>query len=230
MSGAVPIETVLAQRRAADLLLGDVTSAQVWQLPGVSRYRPEMLSHLTPELTGELAEILGARRLRVLQDVLICKPPGAPEVPWHTDISYTGFLVPPRAMSVRLSLVDTERRTGCLSVLDRSHSWAPPQVSRAGDSSIAAGALEALPGGSEAALTAQVDVPLRAGDITLHHCRTWHMSHPNLSTDFTRKTIVVHVFDAQCGIDPQRVPEHVRGHIRLDELPLLPSEAAPRRS
>jgi hypothetical protein len=55
MSGAVPIETVLAQRRAADLLLGDVTSAQVWQLPGVSRYRPEMLSHLTPELTGELA-------------------------------------------------------------------------------------------------------------------------------------------------------------------------------
>ena len=41
----------------------------------------------------------------------------------HQDYTYTGFLDPPNAVSVRVSLTASSVETGCMYVIDRSHRW-----------------------------------------------------------------------------------------------------------
>jgi len=223
LRGAVARERVEMLTALFDRVLTPPSGGQVWQQPSASMAFPALLEHFDTGLTERLCEVLGARKLRMLQDVLLCKPPGAPEVGWHTDYSYTGFLVPAKAMSVRLSLVDTTPSSGCLAVIDASHKWDLPVEVLSGETLIDGGALAGLPSHYAAEVAGNtVDVPLAAGDISLHHCRTWHMSHPNRQPDFVRKTIVVHVFDADCDIDKSRVPDRVRDFVVKERLPLLP--------
>lgn len=220
LRGAVEADLLAEVEAAFDRATGAAIGPYVWQLPNQRLSAPVIVEPLA-RLAPVVAQLLGASGLRLLQDGLICKPPGAPSVPWHTDYSYTGYLRPPMAASVRVSLTQAGERDGCLRVVDGSHRWELPDRFLFGDPSIPDGALERLPEPyATEAKARQVTLPLAPGDVSVHHCRTWHTSLPNLGTR-TRKTVVTHVFDGACEVLVERLPEHVRPTFTPEMLPWL---------
>ncbi len=224
--GWAVIASVISPARAGELatmasaLLGHPTAPQVWQLPSACRGRPELLAHLDETLINNVSNMLGASRLRLLQDTIIIKPPGAPEVAWHRDVSYTSYLDPPRAVSIRLALTPETLATGALAVVDGSHQWripaATPSPSPQSDT-ITKGALDRLPPEQRArAASSQRTLALAAGDVSIHHSKTLHMSHPNTSAQ-ARVTLVTHVFDADCRVVAERIPPAARQWYLTDE-------------
>ncbi len=159
------------------------------------------------------AQALGCERVQLLQDGLLFKPPGDHRVEWHRDVTYTGYLRPPATISVRLALTPSTVETGCLYVLGRSH-----ETPWSGDTDvfgdiIAPGAVADL---SPAELDAAIPVELEPGDVSLHHCLTFHGSFENRSSQVTR-VLVTHVFDAACTVDETLLPEGARAHFTTDD-------------
>src|SRR5262249_33945316 len=97
----------------------------VWQVLGAGRKHAPIEAWLRhPALGGRAASLLGARRVQLLQDTILCKPPrvGRP-VEWHKDCAYPGYREPAHSLSVRLALTACTLESGCLQVLDGSHAW-----------------------------------------------------------------------------------------------------------
>jgi hypothetical protein len=183
----------------------------VWQLPAMSRREPALLEHLAGPLAERVACVLSANCLQLLQDTLLGKPArGAGSVALHRDYDYMGYLSPPRALSVRLSLTGGGIEDGCLYVIDGSHTRELAELTAA-QLVAATRAIEAEP-----------------GDVSLHHCLTLHGSYPNFGPR-TTKTIVTHVFDGGCRLDSSRLdastarllPAVADGHFSREEFPLL---------
>jgi ectoine hydroxylase-related dioxygenase (phytanoyl-CoA dioxygenase family) len=196
-----------------------VSAGDVWQILGRCRGDAVLAGALADAaLAGRACALLDARRVKLLQDTLLLKPPrtGGP-VDWHQDYTYTGYLEPPRAVSLRLALSECSRDTGCLEVLDGSHRWgfrAAPRIFR--DERVR-DVLGELP----PELAARVDssvrpVELAPGDLSIHHCLTLHRSLPNAS-ERPRKTLIAHVFDGDCTVARERLPHpEAAAHFALD--------------
>jgi ectoine hydroxylase-related dioxygenase (phytanoyl-CoA dioxygenase family) len=190
----------------------------VRQLPGVCRRDDLLLKHLYEGLAATICNLLGAPSLQLLQDSLLFKAPAANGVvALHQDYAYTGFLDPPAIVSVGLALTDASVENGCLYVVDGSHKWG-----LAGNFHIFADTLTA---NTESSLSvdqqrllsdARIPLEVRAGDVTIHHCLTFHGSYPNTST-LPRKTIVTHVFSSDCKLVSERLPKQAQGHFQTDE-------------
>ncbi len=162
------------------------------------------------EVAGRIAgEALGVGRVQLLQDALLFKPAGrgAGVVEWHRDWDYTGYLEAPRAVSVRLALGDEDAEAGGLEVVEGSHRWEMGEsVETLFAERIGAGRLEALPAPyGERAREAVRPVALAAGDVSVHHALLLHGSGANRSGR-DRRTIVVHLFDAELRLVPERLP------------------------
>jgi ectoine hydroxylase-related dioxygenase (phytanoyl-CoA dioxygenase family) len=124
-------------------------------------------------------------------------------VEWHQDHTYTGYLEPAAMVSVRLALTDCNLDNGCMNVLDGSHRWG-----LIGERQIlsATSVADSLPAEwAERARDLTRPIELRAGDISLHHCLTFHGSLENRSLE-PRKTLIVRMFDADCRLVPSRLP------------------------
>jgi ectoine hydroxylase-related dioxygenase (phytanoyl-CoA dioxygenase family) len=192
--------------------------AAVHQLAGVCRNDELLLRHLYEGLAASVRHLLDAPGLQLLQDSLLLKPPAANgTVALHQDYTYTGFLDPPAVVSVGLALTDASVENGCLYVVDRSHKWG-----LGGDFHIFA---DGLATSMESGLSvdqrrqlsdAKIPLEVRAGDVTIHHCLTFHGSYPNTSP-FPRKTIVTHVFSSGCKLVPERLPKQALTHFQTDE-------------
>ena len=222
-----------AVERAFDAILAPyqahaAASQRIWQLPGAGRYDPGLLAHLFGELGAAVAGLLGARRLQLLQDTLIVKPPhvGAP-VDLHQDYTYTGFIDPPRSGSVRLALRPEGVEDGCLYVVDGSHGWGIR-----GDFAPFTDQLQTVdPNTLSDEMRARIEaarrpIELEAGDVSVHHCLAFHGSFENTGPS-TRKTIVAHVFDGACRLLPERLPEAARSYFETDADGRLNSETFP---
>jgi phytanoyl-CoA hydroxylase len=144
-----------------------------------------------------VADLLGCRRVQLLQDVLLLKPPRRGQrIKWHQDYGYIAApLDAPRAVSVRLALTAEDVTTGCLQVLDGSQ---------------ARGLVDEPAVVSEPAQR----IELRPGDLSIHHCLTLHWSGENRSPR-PRKTVILFAFDGDCRLDA--------GRGRGEEFPTDPS-------
>ncbi len=203
---------------AFDACIGTTGLPPVVQRPGAFRLHADLRRWLLDGRLGRIASaLLEAPKVRLLQDALIGKPAGmGGEVPWHRDASYTGYLAPDRVLSVRLALGVEDLDRGGLEVLDGSHRWPEPVDSLHGEPMLQDGLAGLAP-----AQRAQVDASrgalvLQPGDLSVHTPRTWHRSAPNRSGS-ARRTVVAHLFDAECVIDVERIAPASRVHFPLDE-------------
>ena len=177
-------------------------------------------------LAARVAALLACPRVQLLQDTVLVKPPRSPaRVEWHQDHTYTGFLDAPAQVSVRLALTPCNRASGCLRVLDGSHALGPRGPLRALRADAVGDDSAHLPEGFEDRV---LFLELEPGDISVHHCLTFHGSLANTTAE-PRKTLVARLFDARCKLVPTLLPDGLRrwfptddeGHLTGPAFPLL---------
>lgn len=227
--GAVSAAEVAALAAASEAVLPTAVAAAMAGAEGVpqvtepARRHPVLARWLAARRPFEVAAaVLGVRRVQLLQDVLLVKPPRtAARLAWHQDGAYFGFVAGYATVSVRLALTACTVASGCMWVLDGSHGGGLARAD-AGDAQVRDGRPEALRArGMEGA----VAVELAPGDVSVHHALTFHASFDNAS-DGARRTLVAHVASAEAGIDPARLPAGVAlgagGRLDVGRYPLLP--------
>ncbi|CAM5330445.1 hypothetical protein SAVIM338S_00909 [Streptomyces avidinii] len=149
---------------------------------------------LCKPLVGAIAaRLIGTPSVRLWSSTLIHKPsdPDEPSnvVPWHTDRHHWQVCTSDDLITAFIPLHDCDVEHGTLTVLDSSHTWddLPPQPGDDPNRHFAGRPRQAMDSAVRAAASyngATVQpVPLRfrAGQVSFHHCRTYHGSGPNLS-------------------------------------------------
>jgi ectoine hydroxylase-related dioxygenase (phytanoyl-CoA dioxygenase family) len=197
--------------------------------PNAGRAHAAMLRHLHDGVAEIAGQILNAPSIRLLQDALLMKPPSANgSIALHQDYTYTGFVDPPAIVSVGLALNDASAESGCLHVIDASHTWG-----LVGGFQILAGELQKdisrllSPDQRESVHRERIPLEVRAGDVTIHHCLILHGSDCNRSRR-PRKTIVTHLVSGECRIVLDRVPRAHRRHFSTDARGRLTGPAFPK--
>jgi ectoine hydroxylase-related dioxygenase (phytanoyl-CoA dioxygenase family) len=175
---------------------------------------------LLSEETGRaVAELMGWDGSRVLQDVCIWKPPGAPPLPMHRDGLRLGYLVPPESVTCWIALDSIAAEAGGITYVRGSHRW-PWQTDSATDGprDWLAPAKAAAPEGVELEL---VTPATQAGGAIFHRFDTFHGYGPN-TTQITSRGVITHFARADTEFHPTNVnPVYSRyrrnGDLALDE-------------
>jgi phytanoyl-CoA hydroxylase len=232
----------VAFRGAVDPALAEGLSAELDRVfpgsraPSTCVHERAGLSVLSPliaaqvrdsRIAGRVAALLGCDRVQLLQDTALVKPPGSPaRVEWHQDHTYTGYLDKAACVSVRLALTECSIESGCLRVVDGSHAWGPLGDVRAFLATEVRDDSMLLPDGWDERV---VPIELRPGDISVHHCLTFHGSLENRSSH-PRRTLIARLFDARSRLLPGRLPSHelranfptdADGHLSEAAFPVL---------
>ncbi len=210
--GAVAAARVAELERALDEVVPEPCYRSGWagrvvEVAGISSASTEIARHANDAAIGRLAAgALGARRIRLLQDTALVKPAAGGPVEWHQDYSYLAYLDRPAVVTVRLALTPCTVDNGCMRVIDGSHAWGPRGEDLSFRRTRIDDALCDLPDDlREHARRAETALELQPGDLSLHHCLTFHASGVNRSLR-PRKTLVVRLMDAACRLDPARLP------------------------
>lgn len=151
-----------------------------------------------PVIGAVAARLLGVDLVRLWHDQLLYKPPSGPDAPgnvgWHTDRSYWRSCTSENMVTAWVPFTDVDDDMGPLTMLDGSNRWhesASPEHAR-----FFVQDLEAQEAELGQRLTgrklAKVPVPLRRGQVSFHHCLTFHGSGPN-RTDRPRQSLAVHM-------------------------------------
>jgi ectoine hydroxylase-related dioxygenase (phytanoyl-CoA dioxygenase family) len=170
-----------------------------------------LLSERTGRLVGSL---MGWEGVRVLQDVCIWKPPGAPPLPMHRDGARLGYLVPPESVTCWIALDRTMRDAGAITYARGSHLWSqPPEPVAATPDNWLALARAAMPRESELELvTAEAD----AGGAIFHRYDTFHGYGPN-DADVTTRGVITHFARADTCFHPRIVNPVYSRYRRADD-------------
>jgi phytanoyl-CoA hydroxylase len=216
----------LAELEAAlDALVPEASYAawggRVVEVAGISRGSPAIASAVhDPEIARLAAHALGARRVQLLQDTALVKPVAVPaRVEWHQDYSYLAYLDRPSVVTARVALTRCSLESGCMRVLDASHTWGLHGDNLAFRRDSVEDALGVLPPElRDRARSAEVPLELAPGDISFHHCLTFHGSEENRSAR-PRKTLAVRIMDAECRLVPSRLPS-------AEMAPYFPTDAS----
>ena len=200
----------------------------VWEITGGARsYDPLTAIARDPRFGALGAQVLGARRVQLLQDSLLYKPAhDGGSVDWHQDHTYVGFLAPPRVIALRIALHDEDDDNGCMRVVDGSHRWGPLGDVRALSESSVASLLPQLAPAQRDAVAGARSLALAAGDVSIHHCLTLHASPPNRSAK-PRRTIILRMFDADCTLVRERLPPGSEQYFPADAAGHLDATAFP---
>ena len=115
---------------------------------------------------------------------LIFKTPNSREAtPWHQDEAYWGVKNDYRALGAWFPLDDVFIENGCMWFLPGSHKNEVLPHKHGGGNDPSVHILEIdVPYDTSAG----VPVPLKAGGMTFHHCRTLHYAGPNLTSGMRR--------------------------------------------
>ena len=147
--------------------------------------------HLDVEFIWELAvhpSILDAVEAVIGPDILLlasqffCKygPDEVKFVAWHQDVTYWG-LEPPEAITAWYAVDDSDAENGCMRAIPGSHSNGIREHGESGKGGNLLSINQELLVSAEEEASA-VDMPLRAGEISLHEGALIHGSLPNCST------------------------------------------------
>ncbi len=183
---------------------------------------PRLAAQTLSERTGRLAaELMGWDGVRIVQDNVIWKPPGAKSLGMHQDGSYLDYLVPPEMITCWIALDDTSAESGPITYAAGSHRW-PRSPENRGEFHAPADWLAPLerarPADEELRL---VPVVACAGGVAFHHFNTFHGSGPNTGT-VDRRAVISHLVPADARFHPEHTdPVYSRyrrvGDTTLDE-------------
>jgi ectoine hydroxylase-related dioxygenase (phytanoyl-CoA dioxygenase family) len=196
--------------------------------PNACRTNRLMLRHLHDGVAAIACDLLGARSVQLLQDTLLLKHPSAAgSIALHQDYSYTGYLDPPSSVAVGLALTEATRESGCLYVVDGSHTWGLVSGFHVFADKLQKDLENRLsPAQRERVNRAKIPLEVRAGDVTIHHCLTLHGSGDNTSHR-PRKTVVTHLFSGDCTLVRERLPPEAQHRFTTDDQRRLTAPAFP---
>ncbi|MBA3764237.1 MAG: phytanoyl-CoA dioxygenase family protein [Actinobacteria bacterium] len=163
------------------------------------------------------AQLMSYDGVRILQDNVLWKPPGAKAVGFHQDGSYADYLVPPEMVTCWMTLHETAADAGPIAYVRGSNHWGVSPPSRtafhAPDDWLV-GAREAAPEGADLEV---VPVVVKAGGGAFHHNATWHGSEPNRSSTVARMGLVSHMLPAQARFHETNVDMNYSRYRRRDD-------------
>lgn len=161
--------------------------ARLPQILGPVKYAPELAegqfrinaAQVVRQLLGDEAQMGG--------DHAILKPPknGVP-TPWHQDEAYWDEATLHNAVSIWMPLQKATIENGCMWFLPGTHR-SEVQAHQPLGNDPRVHALELL---EEVDMSRAVACPIPAGGCTIHHCRTYHYTGPNLSDEPRRAFIM----------------------------------------
>lgn len=235
--GAVDGARVKALEAALDAVVPETLYAvgyagRVVEVASISRGSAALLEHAHDRSIAALAaSALDVPRVRYFQDTVFLKPGGGGgPVDWHQDYAYFTFLDRPAALTVRLALTPCTRDNGCLRVVSGSHRWGLCGDGLTFVADRVTSAVETLSPERQARVRDDhVTLELAPGDISIHHCLTFHGSHENPSAR-PRKTLAVRLVDGDARLLPERLPSpemapyfptDAEGRLADDAFPLL---------
>ena len=168
------------------------------------------------------AQLMGYDGVRILQDNVLWKPPGAKAVGFHQDGSYAGYLVPPEMVTCWMTLHETAADAGPIAYVRGSNHWGvspPARTAFHAPDDWLGGAREAAPEGAELEI---VPVVVEGGGGAFHHNATWHGSEPNVNASVARMGLVSHMLPAQARFHETNVDLNYsrykrRGDLAMDE-------------
>ena len=149
---------------------------------------------LSPDI-GRAAGVLGQwSGVKLGQDTIWWKPPGAKAVTLHQDTSFLDFLRPQQTLTCWFTLDDTWAEAGTIEYVPGSHHWplTPiPADFHAPDDYRAAMRHAASAAGITAPEPLAIEVP--AGSCVFHAGEIWHGSGANGSAELIRRSVGVHM-------------------------------------
>ncbi|WP_369228649.1 phytanoyl-CoA dioxygenase family protein (plasmid) [Streptomyces sp. R39] len=156
-------------------------------------------------LVGEVAGILAQTdEVRLFNSSLVYKPPTNAEVSaqvgWHVDRAYWQTCTSEKMLTAWIPLHDCDENMGTITMVDGSHRWAESESlgKLRNGRTFATDDVESLEWRLRKAGHSFVTNPikLRKGEVSFHHCLTFHGSGPNRSTN-PRISIIVHLQDSE---------------------------------
>lgn len=184
-----------------------------------------------PRLLDAIEQIVGPD-LILLGTHFFVKYPGQVEafVAWHQDATYWG-LEPNDAVTAWVAIDDADAQNGCMRVVPGSHRGGLRQHGKSSQKGNLLSVNQALEL-SDAELASACDVPLQAGQMSLHDGLLIHGSNPNGSTrrraGYTVRVIPAHVkLVGDARHKHSWKPILVRGQDRFGHHTLLPPPFAP---
>jgi ectoine hydroxylase-related dioxygenase (phytanoyl-CoA dioxygenase family) len=160
----------------------------LWQIVNICDASPAFMRLVHHAgITGEVAQLTGARQLRLWHDQIQYKLAGTGGVNmWHQDWPYWGILDAPHQVTAWVALDDVDPANGCMSMVPGSHLWGNRI-----DLLHQLTAFDAMP--KEYPV---VTCPVRKGEVHYHHALTWHGSPANQSPR-PRRAIALHYMTEQ---------------------------------
>lgn len=147
------------------------------------------------KILDAVEDVLGPNILCWATSFFIKEPMNPAYVSWHQDATYWG-LDPADVVTAWVALSDAPVESGSMKFLPGSHQWEQIEHRDTFDER------NLLSRGQEIAVEVNeeeaVDVPLRAGQMSLHHVLLAHGSHPNTTND------------RRIGLAIRYIPTHVR--------------------
>lgn len=170
---------------------------------------------LAPVIGAIAAKLAGTDSIRLLDDQLVYKPPGAASTGWHADHAYWGTCSSQRLLTAWIPFRDISEDDAPLVVLDGSHRWPGLEHTRFfNDPDLEAVEDRMRKTGRE---VRRVPLTMRKGQLSFHHCWTLHASLPNRSDD-ARLALAVHMQDADNRYCPAHGPTGKPVHIFDEQL------------
>jgi len=169
------------------------TGGVVWQIVNICNASAPFAALVRhPQITEEVAQLTGARELRLWHDQIQFKPAATGGVNmWHQDWPYWGILDAPHQVTAWVALDDVDPDNGCMSMVPGSHR---------GGNNIQflhqIPAFDQMPAEFEGRPLTVKPCPVRNGEVHYHHALTWHGSPANKSGR-PRRAIALHYMTEQ---------------------------------
>lgn len=206
-------------RKPADTAYWEPAHGDVLRHNDYIAYESETIRRILckPLIGAIAARLIGTKSVRLWSSTLIHKPSRGDEpsniVPWHTDRHHWQICTSDELITAFIPLHECTDEHGSLTVIDGSHRWRdlPPAPGDDPNQHFANRPREAL----DSALQAVADhngasvrrIPLRyrLGQVSFHHCRTYHGSGPNLSSR-PRQVVTIRFQEQSNRWRPARTP------------------------
>jgi ectoine hydroxylase-related dioxygenase (phytanoyl-CoA dioxygenase family) len=168
--------------------LSNNDAAPVWQIVNIweaSAAYEKLIHH--PKIAEEIAQLTGAKELRIWHDQIQYKPAETGGVNmWHQDAPLWPIIEPMTEVSAWVALDDVDESNGCMSMVPGSHQWGDHMAELAKLPNF-----ESLPQEFRGHEIKIVRCPVKKGEVHYHHALTWHGSHANTSGR-PRRAIAMH--------------------------------------
>jgi hypothetical protein len=164
-----------------------------------------------PIIGAVAARLAQADEIRLFQSTLIFKPPRPDEpsniVPWHFDKHYWQSSSSERMLTAFIPMHDCGEAMGTITMVDGSHTWQEVGADDRTTKHFAdrdRGELDLLLERNAAhngVSVRKIPMIIPKGHMSFHHCRTYHGSGPNRSSE-PRRAISLHLQDGDNAYRP----------------------------